>query len=106
MAQIPNQIKKVIYTYLTALKKNNIPIKEAILFGSYATGTFHEFSDIDIAIVSSIFKGNRIEDRSAIRAITLSVSSAIEVLPFTPKDFNSKNPFVKEIIKHGIKISQ
>ncbi len=104
MAQIPNQTKKIIRTYLKTLKENNIPIKEAILFGSYAKGTFHEFSDIDIAIVSSAFKGNRIEDRSIIRTITLSVSSAIEVLPFSPKDFNLKNPFAKEIIKHGIKI--
>jgi hypothetical protein len=42
--------------------------------------------------------GNRIADSDKIRNITLSVSSEIEVMPFTPQDFNSQNPFVKEIL--------
>ena len=104
MAQIPSEIKEMINKYLSALKKNNIPIKEAILFGSYAKGNHHEWSDIDIALVSKLFKGNRIEDKDSIRKITLSVSSAIEVLPFSPNDFNLQNPLAKEIIETGIKL--
>jgi predicted nucleotidyltransferase len=80
------------------LHRNNIPVKEAILFGSYATGNNKKWSDIDIALVSDIFVGNRIADSDKIRNITLSVSSEIEVMPFTPQDFNSQNPFVKEIL--------
>ena len=104
MAQIPVEIKNTINKYLLSLKKHKIPIRQAILFGSYAKGSYHEWSDIDIALVSDIFEGNRIKDRSKIRKITLSVSCDIEVLPYSPKDFTNEDPFVKEIIDSGIKI--
>lgn len=104
MVQIPTKIKKTIEKYLQLLNKQNIPIKEAILFGSYAKGNNEEWSDIDIALVSDIFVGDRIDDKDKIRSITLSVSSQIEVIPFSPQDFNSQDPFVKEILKTGIKI--
>jgi len=104
VAQIPAKVKNIIDKYLALLKENNIPIKQAILFGSYARGNYHEWSDIDLALVSDIFEGNRIDDRSKIRRITLRVSSDIEVLPFRTQDFNSDDPFVKEIMETGIRI--
>jgi len=48
--------------------------------------------------------GNRINDKDKIRKITLSVSSEIEVIPFSPNDFNLQNPFAKEILKTGIRL--
>lgn len=104
MAQIPDRVKKIIDNYLRALKENGIPVKEAILFGSYAHGKHTEWSDIDIALVSTIFEGDRFSDRGKIRKINLSVSSDLEILPFHPNDFTSDNPFVKEIIETGVKI--
>ena len=104
MAHVPAKVRNTIDKYLASLKENNIPIKQAILFGSYARGNYHEWSDIDLALVSDIFEGNRIEDRSKIRRITLKVSSDIEVLPYRPEDFSSDDPFVKEIIETGIRI--
>ncbi len=104
MVQIPAKIKSIINSYLRALDSNSIPIKEAILFGSYARGNYQEWSDIDIALVSDIFEGNRINDKDKIRKVTLSISCEIEVTPFSPEDFTLQNPFVKEIIETGIKI--
>lgn len=105
MVQLPTKINNTIKKYLKALNKNNIPIREAILFGSYATGNYQKWSDIDIALVSDIFAGDRIDDKDKIRSITLSVSSEIEVMPFAPNDFNSQNPFVEEILKTGVKLT-
>ena len=102
MVKIPDRINKIIKKYLFALKKNNIPVKKAILFGSYANGSNSKWSDIDLAIVSELFEGNRIDDRNKIRQITLSISSDLEVLPYKPEDFISDNPFVKEIMHSGI----
>jgi len=104
MVQIPANVKKTIDTYLTLLSKNKIPIKDAILFGSYARGNYQKWSDIDIALVSDIFVGDRIDDKDKIRAITLSVSSEIDVIPFSPDDFNLQNPFAKEILKTGVRL--
>ncbi len=102
MAQLPAEIKKTVDSYLIALRRHNIPIQKAVLFGSYADGNYNDFSDIDIALVSDAFKGDRISDKDKIRSVTLSVSSAIEVMPFSPADFHPRNPFVKEILKTGI----
>ena len=104
MVKIPYKIKQKIDLYLDLLSKNNIPIRTAFLFGSYANGTSSKWSDIDIALVSDIFIGDRISDKKTIRKITLQASSEIEVLPFCTKDFDDKNPFVKTILKTGIKI--
>jgi uncharacterized protein len=104
MVQLPAKVKNTIDSYLKELTRQNIPISEAILFGSYARGDYLEWSDIDIALVSEIFVGNRIDDKDMIRKITLSVSSEIEVIPFSPKDFHLQNPLVKEILTTGIKL--
>ena len=105
MAEVPTEIKSLLLNYITLLNRNNIPVEKAYLFGSYSKGKNKDFSDIDLAIVSNVFEGVRIKDRSKIRKITLSVSSILEVLPFNPKDFTEENPLVKEIIKTGIRIA-
>ncbi len=104
MVSIPTNIKNIIDRYLELLKKQNIPIQHAVLFGSYAKGTFKEWSDIDIALVSDIFIGDRIKDKDLVRSLTLSVSSQIEVIPFASKDFISDDPFVKEILETGVSV--
>lgn len=104
MVQLSSKVKNTIDSYLQALNRNDIPIKEAVLFGSYATGNAHEWSDIDIALVSDIFVGDRIADKDMIGRITLSVSSEIEVIPFASQDFNVQNPLAKEILATGIRL--
>jgi len=104
MAQIPNQIRDIIDKYIRALEKEHIHVQRAVLFGSHAYGKADEWSDIDIALVSDAFEGDRFDDRSKIRRITLSVSSDLSPLPFRPEDFVSENPFVKEILDKGITI--
>lgn len=104
MAQIPDRVTRIIAQYLLALKQHHIPIQQVFLFGSYAKGHYDECSDIDLALVSEIFEGSRIQDKKKIRPITLSVSSEIEVLPYHPQDFTAENPFVQEILDTGIRI--
>jgi predicted nucleotidyltransferase len=104
VAKIPDQIRKVIDEYVRALENNHIHVRRAVLFGSYAEGRANEWSDIEIALVSDSFDGDRFEDRGKIRRITLSVSSDLSPLPFRPEDFTPENPFVKEIIEKGVRI--
>lgn len=104
MVQLPIKIRHTVERYLQALNQHQIPITEAVFFGSYARGNETEWSDIDIALVSEIFEGNRIADKDKIRKITLSISSEIEVVPFPPEDFNEQNPFAREILRTGIKL--
>jgi predicted nucleotidyltransferase len=104
MVKIPDKIRAIAERYILLLKENNISVENAYLFGSYAKGNNNEWSDIDIAIVSGAFEGIRIKDRDKIRKLTLSVSSSLEILPFSPRDFSFENPLAKEIIETGIRL--
>jgi predicted nucleotidyltransferase len=105
MAEVPARIREIIKRYLVELEKNRFPIKKAVVFGSYAQGRADEWSDIDVALVSDAFEGDRFNDRSKIRRITLSVSSDLSPLPFRPEDFVSENPLVQEILERGVSIA-
>ncbi len=98
------KIEKTVRSYLEQLERIGIHVQQAILFGSYASGKYDEWSDIDLAIVSKDFVGNRFEDRNKIRKITLQVNSDISPMPYRPEDFNERDYFVKEILETGIRI--
>ena len=105
MAQKANrEIEKTVKTYIRQLENIGIHVQQAILFGSYANRKNDEWSDIDLAIVSNDFIGNRFEDRNKIRKITLKVNSDISPMPYRPEDFNDSDYFVKEILETGIRI--
>jgi len=104
VVKIPDQILEVLRKYIHTLEEKHIHVQRAILFGSYADGRANEWSDIDIALVSDAFVGDRFDDRGKIRKITLSVSSDLSPLPFRPEDFIADNPFVREILERGIRI--
>lgn len=89
---------------MRALEADNIHVNQAVLFGSRARGEGDEWSDIDIAIVSESFEGNRFNDRARIRKTTLSVSSDLSPIPFRPEDFSPNDPFVREILSTGRRI--
>jgi predicted nucleotidyltransferase len=104
MDKIPAKITRLLKKYIEKLEENRIPVRQAVLFGSYATGSSNEWSDIDIALISDVFEGIRIKDRNKIRKITLEISTDLSPLPFRPEDFTAEDPFVREIIEHGINI--
>ena len=105
MDKIPYRIKKIVNEYLDSLKRNNIPIQQAILFGSYVSGKYNEYSDIDIALVSDFFEGIRFLDRKKILKISLDIDEDIEPMPFNPKQFTTDNPFVREILETGVNVN-
>jgi uncharacterized protein len=104
MVEVPTEIKEKLYLFINKLDKSNFKISKAYLFGSYAKGTFNEWSDIDIALVSENFEGNRFVDKQKIRKIKASIDYDISPLPYRPEDFTEDDLFVKEIIETGIRI--
>jgi predicted nucleotidyltransferase len=98
-------IKKVIKDYIKALRNQGIPVKEVILFGSCARGGNRDESDIDVAIVSDAFSGDRFEDRRRIVPLRRGIDSRIEPIPLTPEAFASGGNLIDEIKQTGIKIA-
>jgi predicted nucleotidyltransferase len=104
MVKIPDEIINSIKLFVAESEKINIHIQQAILFGSYAKGTNHEWSDIDIAVVSDNFEGIRFYDNLKLSKPVIHSNIDIETHPFRPEDFNEDNPYVYEILKYGIRI--
>ncbi len=79
-------------------------ISQAVLFGSFAKGTNHADSDIDVALVmvgvADIFDA-QVELMKLRRPIDLH----IEPHPFRIEDFDASEPMFKEILRDGIVIN-
>jgi predicted nucleotidyltransferase len=98
-------VREIVQRYLQELARNNIPVEKAIIFGSYVNGNPREESDIDVALISTAFTGDRFEDRRRIVPLRRKIDTRIEPMPFRPEDFSHGGILIDEIKKTGITIS-
>jgi predicted nucleotidyltransferase len=91
---------KIAEVYLDSIS-TKYNILQAILFGSFAKGTNHEDSDIDIAIIVNNV-ADIIDTQIDLMKLRRKIDLRIEPHPFMINDFNKSNPVVNEILKYGI----
>jgi len=88
--------------------QRHIAVHEAILFGSYAYGEPHEWSDIDLVIISPDFVGQSMIDRLQFLywATWEAGTTWIEPLGYTPEEFESASPLslLGEVRERGITV--
>ncbi|MCL4390169.1 MAG: nucleotidyltransferase domain-containing protein [Patescibacteria group bacterium] len=77
-----NKAKK----FVVQLRNDGVEVDSAFLFGSYAKGTQHKDSDIDVCIVSQRFGKDYIEEMVDLRMKALKIDIRIEPIPLTPRD--------------------
>jgi len=104
MVTLPDHVRASVNKLIQQLNANNLNIRQAYIFGSYAKGRQTKWSDIDVALVSDQFEGIRYYDYCKISPYVIKVDTSLEVHPFSPEDFTKDNPFVEEIIETGIRI--
>ncbi len=105
MAEIPENIRKVLINYLKDLS-TEIDIDKAILFGSYAKGNYGVDSDIDLAIFSDSFRGmERVESiKYLLRKARKYRGIDIQPISFTKQDYEERIGIVGEVLKTGIEL--
>ncbi len=81
----------------------DLMVKKAFLFGSYAKGNEREESDIDIAIVLGNMN-DFFDAQMQLMRIRRKIDLRIEPHPISEMEFNAENPFAIEIQKTGIEI--
>lgn len=104
MAYEKNSVIQDVKNYIVVLRENGIPVERVLLFGSWARGTAKEDSDVDIALVSSFFTGDRFMDRRKIVPLRRNINNNIEPIPFCPEDFAAGGVLVDEIRRYGEEI--
>ena len=100
MDKISPEVKAIANEFLKRLGENNIHIEEALLFGSQVKGGADKWSDIDIALVSDDFEGNRYKDKNKIRKITLSVNPMISLFAIQNRRFFRERSLCKAYFKN------
>jgi predicted nucleotidyltransferase len=81
---------KSIQNYLRAVEQKGIPVKYGVLFGSYARGRPHEWSDIDLLVVSPRYdKKWTHKDWAKLWLIAAHTDVRIEPIPVGEKQFKT-----------------
>jgi predicted nucleotidyltransferase len=103
MALSKNEVDNIIKGFIDELQQV-MPLKEVILFGSYAQGKAKEYSDIDLAIISNWFgKKTKIESMKQLSRMAASYNTRIEAIPFTEEEYDNldNRTFLAGIVKTG-----
>lgn len=99
------EVMRAVWNYIEHIEAQGLQIESAYLFGSQVKGNSHEWSDVDLCVVSRQFSKNldalsylwRMRRRDDIRA-------GIEPVGFHPNQFNDESALASEILRYGIKI--
>ena len=103
--KINSKIEDIVLKYVKAIC-DHYDVTAIILFGSYAKGTEHEDSDIDIAIVIDKFRDNIIDEEVEFMMMREGIDYRIEPHIIRVQDYKDlSNPFVQEIVDTGIKVA-
>ena len=103
--EIKKEIVDIVNKYI-AIVKENYDVVAIILFGSYAKGTEHEDSDIDIAVVTNDIKTDKFDEEVKLTLLRRKIDSRIEPHIIKVEDYeNDETPFVVEVKNTGIKVA-
>lgn len=97
------EIEQAISDFIQRLQKG-IRVEAIVLFGSYAKGNPHEWSDVDIAVISPDFEGMRMSRRQEIISqLALHSYPRISPIGFSSSEYHKTNStsFLSEIIRTG-----
>ncbi len=98
---VDESVVTAIKVYLRAVQKEGIPVKAGVLFGSYATGKEHEWSDIDLVVISPKFDEPRDRrDIDLLWYVAAKTDSRIEPIAVGEKQFaESRDSMIIEIAR-------
>ncbi len=103
MAQIASEIRDPIQRYVKALKEEHgVRVQQVLLYGSHATNTAHEDSDIDVIIVSEDFSNKNLLERLQVLGwARRNVPEPVQAYGFTPAEIHQRalSAFWDEILE-------
>jgi predicted nucleotidyltransferase len=102
MVKTEREIKEIIRKYQQEIEKLGVRPQRMILFGSYASGTPREDSDIDIIVIADDFKKMNLRERLELLGVAAGrIFEPIEALGYTDEEVKSqeKGSFLEGILK-------
>ena len=97
---------KTLKQFQKALESANIQVEQLIFFGSPATGTAREDSDIDIVVISSSFADKSYWKRIDILSEAIyTVFAPIEASAFTPEEWKAGKSLLVDYAENCVLVS-
>lgn len=94
-----------VKAFASEVKRSGVHVSKVILYGSYASGRPHRWSDIDVALMADEFTGNGFHDTAYFARINNKKPYLlIEARTFPTSYFIKGDPFIEEIKRTGIVI--
>ncbi|HLE92926.1 MAG TPA: nucleotidyltransferase domain-containing protein [Anaerolineales bacterium] len=85
---VAQDIVGIVQNYLRVVAKKGVPVRYGVLFGSYAKGKEHKWSDIDLLVVSPLYDKKRTyKQASKLWRIAAHTDSRIEPIPVGEKQY-------------------
>jgi predicted nucleotidyltransferase len=92
----------IVRNYAHEIEEQGVHLRTVILFGSFAKGRQHEWSDIDVALVADDFTGLP-DDFDLFPYVGIKKPYIrIESKTYPTAYFRNSDPFIEEIKKDGI----
>ena len=102
---ISNELMKIVQKYVDKILEN-YNVEAIILFGSYAKGTEHEDSDIDIAVITDDIENDIFYEEVKLMILRKGIDYRIEPHIIRIQDYKEvSTPFIQEVINTGIKVA-
>lgn len=101
---VEKEIIEKINKFVRELKRRKIRVAKVILYGSRVSGKAHEYSDIDVAIVSPDFGKDRYNEGARLFEIASEIDTRIEPVPLSLNAYENNTwvPLIYEIREKGI----
>jgi len=100
-----NAVIETVRNYARDIEDKGVNPRKVILYGSFAKGTQHEWSDIDVALVADEFSGFTFNDLDLFPLVSIKKPyTRIEAKTYQTEYFRKGDPFINEILKEGIEI--
>ncbi|MBI5180963.1 MAG: nucleotidyltransferase domain-containing protein [Nitrospirae bacterium] len=103
---VEKRIIKKVNAFVKELKKQKIKVVKVIIYGSRVSGKAHEYSDIDVAIISPDFGKDRYEEGVRLFQIASKIDPLIEPVPISVDSYKNDTwvPLIYEIRTKGIEL--
>ena len=106
MALSRTEVEAMVSRYIARVRER-IPVEAAFVYGSYAGGTPHEYSDVDVAVISPSFGPSLHKALSLLSRLRLPDAILVEALPFTSEEYHTlpRGSFLREVLRHGRRVA-
>ena len=103
---VEKEVIEKIKEFVKELRHHNIRVVKVILYGSRVSGKVHEYSDIDVAIVSPDFGKDRYKEGAKLFEIASEIDTRIEPVPVSINAYENDTwvPLIYEIREKGLEL--